>query len=192
MQWRSSKCRFHACNQLIRAFFSGKRILGWGTLGWSPKCHHLLIDLRCFHMLNYTIVFFIPINTLYVKMAQNTQLQAGKYCHFLFGEQNRKWRHFELHNCIQHTWKPPTWEKGMAQSINGSKMLTPPVWPVLMFGGSASLPYCHQNVITDTQKLNVINSIGQFTALRKTFCAWIQFEMISFFSTSFGSQYAFY
>ena len=37
MQWRSSKCRFHACNQLIRAFFSGKRILGMGNTWVKPK-----------------------------------------------------------------------------------------------------------------------------------------------------------
>ena len=74
------------------------------------------------------------------------------FSHFEFGEQNRKWSHFELHHFVQHPWKPPSGESSTDYWINGWKMLTLPVWPFLTFGGSAFCPSPHLpgKVITDT------------------------------------------
>ena len=46
---------------------------------------------------------------------------AGKCCHFLFGERNRKWQHFRLHHCVPHVEISPCCENGKYQSIKRQK-----------------------------------------------------------------------
>ena len=79
-------------------------------------------------ILSFVTEFVIPRNSLPKKAAQINQLRTGKCWHFLFGEQNRKWRHFRLHHSVQHPEKPPFWENGTIQSFTGRKMLALPVW----------------------------------------------------------------
>ena len=77
---------------------------------------------------NFTIAFHIQRNLLREKTAQINQLQAVKRWHFLFGEQNRKQRHFWLHHGVPHPEKPSPWESSVNQSITDGKMWPLPVW----------------------------------------------------------------
>ena len=73
-----------------------------------------LLVIDWFVRLTFTIVFIIPRNPFPEKTAQINQLRTGKCWHFLFGEQNRKWRHLGLHHSVPHAENPP-YEK-MAQN----------------------------------------------------------------------------
>ena len=103
---------------------------------------------------DFTIVIGIPNYPLPEKTARIDQLQAGKCWHFLFGEQNRKWSHFELHHCVQHPYKPLSWENGIDPAINGRK--TSCFWHTLTYGGSALFPFCPGNGHTDTIEPNFV------------------------------------
>ena len=50
-----------------------------------------------------------------------------KCCYFLFGERKRCWNLGHRH-CVRKPEKPPSCESGTNPSINGSKMLSIPVW----------------------------------------------------------------
>ena len=76
----------------------------------------------------FTMVFRIPRSPLPEKAVWIKQLQAGKWGHFLFGEQNRKWQHLWLHHSVPYPEIPPPWENGGNQSITGRKMQALPVW----------------------------------------------------------------
>ena len=58
---------------------------------------------------------------------ENDTKQSMKCCHFLFGERKGCWI-LGHHHCVQYPEKPPSCENGTNQSINGSKMLSLPVW----------------------------------------------------------------
>ena len=93
-------------------------------------------------ILDFNIVFPIPGNPLHEKTTRINQLRTGKYWHVLFGKQNRKWRHFQLHHCVRNPEIPLSQENGIDQAINGRKMLTLPVFgPFLTLGGSALSPF---------------------------------------------------
>ena len=64
-----------------------------------------------------------------------------------------KSQHFGLNHCIRHTEKPPSCENGKDRSIKGRKMLTLPVWPVLLIGRSA-VPIFYSTVIFLTNLFN--------------------------------------
>ena len=107
---------------------------------------------------NFTIAFRIQRNLLPEKTARINQLQAGKRWHFLFGEQNRKQRHFWLGHGVPHPEKPSPWEIGGNQSITGRKMQALPVWrakqEVKLFWTS---PTCSASLETPILKKNGID-----------------------------------
>ena len=83
---------------------------------------------------NLASILFQPIPSFpfrSVTLILETALQncpPVKRWHFLFAEQNRKWRHFGLYHCIRHSEKPPSCENDADRSINGRQMLTLHVW----------------------------------------------------------------
>ena len=103
-----------AANQSI----TGRKMLAlpiWGTKTGSDA------------ILNFTIAFRIQRNLLPEKTTQINHLQSRKRWHFLFGKQNRKWRHFEIHHCVPHPEKPPSRVNGTNQSFTVWKLQALPV-----------------------------------------------------------------
>ena len=71
--------------------------------GKSINCRRETAGTSCLaRKTGFTIVFPIPRHPIHEKTVEINQLLAGKFWHFLFDKQNRKWSHFELHHCVQH------------------------------------------------------------------------------------------
>ena len=59
------------------------------------------------NIFGFTMLFGIPISPVPEKAVWIKQLQVGKWGHFLFGEQNRKWKHLWLHHSVPYPEIPP-------------------------------------------------------------------------------------
>ena len=93
----------------------------------------------------FTMVFRISRSPRPEKAVWIKHLKAGKWGHFLFGEQNRKWQHLWLHHSVPYPEIPPPWEFGENRSITGREIQALPVWrgkqEVTAFWASLWIPH---------------------------------------------------